>query len=420
MIKENFTNSVMTLTEKKKSEVTDRILKERLNNILPKIMDEQDIDFWIVMGREFNEGPLLKTFFPSNLKFARRNMILLFAKDGDSVECMTVYPENNIVKDFYKGVLRKDEENDWECINRIIKEYNPKNIGINKSKHIQYTDELTVSLNEFLEENIDKKYLDRFVSAEKLGVRWLETRVQEEIDILKEICRMTHAVIDKAFTREVIKPGVTTTTDVEWYMRQTMTDLGYFYWFGPDVDLQRKGESNSRLSNTVIEAGDIIHCDIGIKYLGLYSDIQRIAYIAKDNEDSVPKSIEEILVSGNKFQDIFAANFEEKMTGNKIFENTMEDAKSESFKPMLYTHPIGFHGHGAGLSIGKYDNQGPVPVFGDLLLHDSTCYSMELNISQPLEEWDDQMVFAYLEEDIVFQDNEVSFLHGRQDKFILI
>jgi hypothetical protein len=45
---------------------------------------------------------------------------------------------------------------------------------------------------------------------------------------------------------------------------------------------------------------------------------------------------------------------------------------------------------------------------------------MELNICQKVEEWDNQIVYAYLEEDIVFEKDKVYFLNGRQEEFIIV
>jgi hypothetical protein len=70
--------------------------------------------------------------------------------------------------------------------------------------------------------------------------------------------------------------------------------------------------------------------------------------------------------------------------------------------------------------IGREFNEGPVPVLGDLSLHNNTCHAMELNIRQKVEEWDNQIVYAYLEEDIVFDKDKVYFLNGRQEEFIMV
>ena len=39
-----------------------------------------------------------------------------------------------------------------------------------------------------------------------------------------------------------------------------------------------------------------------------------------------------------------------------------KQAIEEGLKPSIYTHPIGYHGHGAGTTLGMWDAQGGVPV----------------------------------------------------------
>jgi hypothetical protein len=93
---------------------------------------------------------------------------------------------------------------------------------------------------------------------------------------------------------------------------------------------------------------------------------------------------------------------------------------AEGLTPCVYSHPLGFHGHGAGPTIGLYDHQEGVPGRGDYELRENTCYAMELNVKAPVPEWDGQIVTAALEEDMAFTGGKVRFLDGRQEAFHLI
>jgi hypothetical protein len=164
-----------------------------------------------------------------------------------------------------------------------------------------------------------------------------------------------------------------------------------------------------------------MHCDIGIsgKYIKLNTDLQWIAYVRRPGEEHAPKGLAKLLADCSRFQDIVTTNFKEQLTGNELFRNSIEQAKKEGLKPMLYTHPLGTFGHGAGPLIGIYDNQGFVEVKGERPVESSTCYALELNISGSLPEWDNQEVFMYREEDICFNE-KVSFINGRQTNLIEI
>jgi Xaa-Pro aminopeptidase len=173
--------------------------------------------------------------------------------------------------------------------------------------------------------------------------------------------------------------------------------------------------------DTVIEAGDLLHCDIGIigKYVQLHTDIQWLAYVKKQGEEHAPKGIAELLALSNRFQDIAACSFKNQLSGNEVFVNAIKQAKDEGLQPMLYSHPLGTFGHGAGPTIGLYDNQVFVKGSGERPVENSTCYALELNISSCVPEWNNQEAFAYLEEDIYF-DEKADFISGRQTELIEI
>src|SRR6185436_4679025 len=79
----------------------------------------------------------------------------------------------------------------------------------------------------------------RLVSAQDLAIRWLETRTEAELETYPSIVALARSVIAEAFSEKVITPGVTTTDDVAWYIRQRYADLGLPIWFMPYVNLQR-------------------------------------------------------------------------------------------------------------------------------------------------------------------------------------
>ena len=89
-----------------------------------------------------------------------------------------------------------------------------------------------------------RKSRDKIISAQKLATAWIETRTTREMEIFSDIVEITHNIISEAFSSKVINVSTTTTTDVEWWMRQKVTDLGLETWFHPSVDIQRFTEEN--------------------------------------------------------------------------------------------------------------------------------------------------------------------------------
>jgi Xaa-Pro aminopeptidase len=238
-----------------------------------------------------------------------------------------------------------------------------------------------------------------------------------------------HAIIAEAFSSRTIQPGITTTDDVVWWMRQKMLDLGLRAWFQPTVDIQAHGlayekpgagQKVSASRRKRILPGDLLHCDVGFYYLGLATDQQQNAYVLRPGEEDAPEGLKATLAEGNRLQDIHAEAMAEGRTGNEILKMALEKAKEEGLRQSIYTHPIGYHGHAAGPTIGLWDQQDGVPGQGDYELFDSTCCAIELNVVKPVPEWDDQQVRMALEEDAVFAGGGLRWLSGRQTQLHLI
>ncbi len=389
-------NSQNILDEKERARVINEILKDRFENVLPKLMDRTGIDMWILISREYNEDPVLKTMLPAEWLNARRRTIILFYRDktNNTLDKLAVARYNfgeNIISAWDKEV----EPNQWKRLNQLIEERNPKTIGINYSKYFNIADGIDKTDYEEFIANISKENRNKIISAQKLATAWIETRTTREMEIFSDIVEITHNIINEAFSSKVINVSTTTTTDVEWWMRQKVTDLGLETWFHPSVDIQRFTEENqdhlrsfsNRPDRKIIQKGDLLHCDFGITYLRLNSDCQQMAYVMKDDENDVPLFLKTAFKKGNKLQDILTSNFVEGDSGNAILLNSLNEAKKNGLRPSIYTHPLGSYGHSSGPTIGMWDSQSGVKGNGDYPLYKNTVYAIELNITSYIKEW---------------------------------
>ncbi len=393
-------------------------LMNRLEEMLPGLMDETGIDLWVVIAREYNEDPVIMSLLPEPNLYARRRTILLFHRQQEGVERLAVYRYG--FGDFYKGVWDPDEEEQYECLAKIIKEKDPKTIGINVSNTFAFGDGLTHGEYTLMVDALGD-LSERLVPAEALCIRWLETRSKEELEAYPMLVELTHAIIQEAFSSKVITAGVTTVDDVQWWIRQKILDLGVEMWFPATVDRQGHGDSYEDNERTrVIHRGDLLHCDVGFYYLGLATDVQQNAYVLKQGETDAPQGLKDALVDANKLQDFLASAMKNKRTGNEILREALDNAWADGIKPSIYTHPLGVHGHAAGPTIGLWDQQGGVPGRGDYPLHPNTCYAIELNAKKEVPEWDNQEVKMSLEQDAWWTGEELQFMAGRQKKLHLV
>ena len=410
---------------KERAKVIEEIQKDRFDNLLPKLMDETGIDMWVIITREYNEDPIIKTLLPPTWLNARRRTILAFHYDKKSKNLEKVAIARYSFGKNIPSIWNKDEEpNQMKALAKFIEDKNPNKIGLNYSDHFALADGIVKTDYELFLDNLPSRLSNKVVSAEELAIRWIETRTEKEMMIYDQLVEITHGIIKEAFSTNVITPGVTSTNDVVWWMREKVKKLGLKTWFHPTIDVQRNEISDlyafdGESKFDIIIPGDLIHCDFGISYLTLNTDCQELAYVLKPNETEAPDYLVKALEEGNKVQDIFTDLFEYKKTGNQILEEALEKGRSEGFRPQIYTHPLGTFGHSAGTTLGMWDSQGGVPFTGDFPMNYNTVYAIELNTKVFIKEWNKD-IRVMLEEAGVFEKTGFRYVNGRQTELILV
>ena len=406
------------LTLREQNTFYNASLKVRLEQIVPEIMREEGIDLWLVICRENNEDPVYRSLVPFTTLYASRLQILVFHDRGAAgFERFSVNFRQ--MGEWYKSVWDPAKMDQWARLAEVIRERNPKVIGIDESPEDQYGDGLSASLKAQLVKAIGPEYAKRLESAERVAVRVLERRTPDELTLYPPVVAIAHAIIAEAFSNQVITPGVTTTDDVVWWMRQRSLELGFVNWFHPSVSIQRPKDSPFKDAR-VIQRGDLIHCDFGIVYLNLCTDTQQQAYVLKEGETDAPAGLKRALALGNRLQDIHMEELMPGRTGNQVLAAALKRAKGEGLRPQIYSHPLGVHGHAAGAPVGMTDKQDGVPFDGDYPFFASTVHSIELNNRADVPEWGNQEVRIALEQDAVLTKAGARFLDRRQTALHLI
>jgi methionine aminopeptidase len=410
----------------------DRLFEDRVANLLPQLMRERGIDLWLLIAEEYNEDPVMRTMLPGTWLSARRKTILFLYDRGPAnggIEALAVarYPVGKV----FKAAWDPDQEPDqWKRLIQLIEERQPKKIGLNLSETYAHADGLSHTEYGNLMRYLPASYHSKITSAEALAVAWLETRTPAEMAVYEQACRMAHHIIAEGLSEKVIQPGITTTDDVVWWYRERIAELKLQAWFHPTVDVQRADPGNAEAQRSfatrpdgqqVIQPGDLVHIDFGIEYLGLHTDTQQLAYILRPGETEAPEHLKKALAVGNRLQDILTGQYKLGRTGNQMLKQTIEQAKSEGITPQIYSHPVGYHGHAAGTSIGMWDNQVAVPGIGEYPLRPNTAYAIELNAKVKLPEWNGKELRVMLEENAWINDQgTVQYLDGRQKELLLV
>ncbi len=422
------------VSQRRQAEIFNDILAWRLDNILPKLMRREGIDLWLVICFEYDEDPVFMTLTSRPRMSARRLSILLFHDAPDGFKKLTAsWHGASAAGPMYTSIFtpeyrKQGAKAQFTAVADYIKKADPKKIGIDTAEHWDYFDDFShgLGLSAFfkteLERALDPKYKDRLVSAEDLCVGWYETRSPAELVLYRHLAGIGHDLIREFFSNTVITPGITTTADVEWWFRERVARLGLEAWFQPSIDIQRSPAEAAAhpKSDDVIRPGDVLHCDVGFRYLELATDMQHLAYVLKPGETDAPAGLKDLLKKGNRLQAILLGEIKVGRKGNEALVAALAKAKSEGIEGAIYTHPIGFYGHGSGVTIGMTEKQSFVPGTGDRPFFPDTVYSIELNAAHLVPEWGNARATAGLEDEAILTRDGIRWADGYPAKFHLI
>lgn len=406
-------------------------LKARLERVLPAAMRRHGIPMWIVANREYNEDPVYLSLVSPSVFAARRRTILVFFDRGaeKGIERLALGGGSN--GGLYTVYRDPDIENrelwgqaQWVLLRKIVDERKPAKIAVDISSTHAFSDGLSAGEREALEAALGP-WTSKIVRAEELPLEYLSVRVHEMLPAYRDLMRISHGLIARAFSNEVITPGKTTTEDVEWWLRQRVNDLGLGEWFAPTVEVQRKGLKPGAVvrerTPLVIERGDHLHVDFGIHAMGLATDTQHVGYVLREGENDAPAGLRRALENSNRLQDLLMERLKPGRSGNAILADTLAAMKKAGLTGTVYTHPIGDHGHGAGPIIGLWDRQEGVPGRGDVTVLPSTWFSIELEATTAVPEWDGQLLRSAQEEDAAIDESgKISWVLERQTRYHLV
>lgn len=332
------------------------IRKERIKKLLPDAMKYTNVNAWIVICRENNNDPLAMHVGGEN---ASGTAAFLFFLDRDSIKSVAISPEGEAkalkeVKLHDNVIVIKRKDSIWEVIASQIEKADPYVIAINSSEY-SIADGLSHTQRNFLETALKQKYLKRLVSSKALIWEWLSVKLPEEIEIMKKAAEITAQLQIEAY--KTIVPGQTKDSDVAKYLKKRMEELGVTDAWSPDQNPNvnsgpDRGHSHS--TDKVIQPGDVIQTDFGIKVFDIWcSDIQRFAYVLDVNEKTPPKEIKKFLKNAIQGHRKVLSAMKPGVTGWDVDEAQRNWMAVTGSLPVIWGtgHPVGYWAHDAGPSL---------------------------------------------------------------------
>jgi hypothetical protein len=210
----SISTQAQVLPLKEQAKVIDAVLENRLNQLLPTLMEKNNIDMWVVISREYNEDPVLKTMLPATWLSARRRTILVFYNNPTTkVYKKFAVARYSVGDNIEANWDMKKFPDQWDALNNIIETYHPKKIALNTSLNFGHADGIDHTEYEQLTQKLSVDNKAKVVSASNLAVAWLETRTPMEMQYYSQLNSITHKIIAEGFSSKVITPGITTTDD---------------------------------------------------------------------------------------------------------------------------------------------------------------------------------------------------------------
>lgn len=417
------------MSMKQQTETYNKNLEWKVNNILPAIMEREGLEMWLIICFENDPDPVYRTLNTWPGDDARRLSILLFHNTKEGLKKLSAtWHGAGASGSFYEGIF-KDKSNgaagQFDAVAEYIRNTDPENIGINYDDSViddfSHANGLSHMHYEKLYNVLDKKYRDRLVSAKNVTIGWYETRTPWEISFFKTMCVTAHELIKEFYSNEIIVPDVTSRDEVRWWIVEKINAMGLDSWFFPSLDIIRSPENIELFGNdNIIRRGDILHCDVGIEYMGMTTDMQHLAYVCKIDEYNAPTGINKVYNLGLRFQEICLEEMKEGFSGNNLLARVLKRGNSENLRPLMYSHPVNYFGHGSGMTIGRTENQDFLPGTGEHLLYNNTTYALEFSVTGKVPEWGNIDVRMGFEENMIFSNGKAWLIDGYPQQIYLI
>ncbi len=422
------TSARKLLTWSEQLAVRERWLAEKHALLLP-MMRQHGIAMWIVVNEEFHDDPVVASLAPPRPYTGNRDLFVFVdaGERGLRRFAITGYTEENLGR-FFEAPFTEPLP-PAATLKRLWEEYRPTAIGLSIGGGRGQTRALGHDAYRFIAEAMGPEAEARFTSAARLTIDYLDTRLPDELEYYRTAVEVTEEIVRRALSSEFITPGTTTVGDVRRALYDLLWAAGVRTWFQPDLRVQRAdGEvATSRgfvavaPESTVIRAGDLVHVDFGISYMGFDTDWQKMAYVLRPGERDAPDGLKAALRNTNTLQDALMLRAARPgRTGGEVFNATMAEMRERGIEAMVYSHPLGNQGHGLGTSIDFRSALRTDTTATGTRLRIGSYQSIELNTGTAVPEWGGKKVFVMMEDCAYLTADGYRLFRPRQEAFYLI
>lgn len=400
-----------------------QIRAEKFDLVLPRAMQDNDMDMWIVVMREGLLDPLWEAL---GRGYVGGWGYWVFTSRGDRVERAVLGVSGYRLEEC--GVY--DHFGSAEELPAYVAERDPERIGVNMAGSIGGADGLSHTSYLHLQEILGP-YGDRLVSAERLVSDFRATRTAIEIATFAQAGEISREIAERAFSNEVITPGVTTLEDVAWWMSDQQLARGLESSFDmPSVYITGPDGIEATSSERIIQRGDLLMLDWGVGFLDFYTDMKRVAYVLREGETEPPPGIRRAFQRALEVRDVMKRTIRPAPTAQEALDQVWAAIEAAGFNRIDFNQPsddpevtdvvigphsVGNWGHGIGPSLAFFN-----PTRMTYELRPTTLFSVELFAYTANPEWGGAKIRIPLEDDAVLSERGVEWLYPVADRILVI
>ena len=395
-------------------------------HLLP-LMRKHDVALWVIMSRENAPDPALELFGGHGITgwYGHRNAYLFHDNGEAGLETTVIGTHlSRHLTPFFDTISGYGEEGLKPHLQAYLDARDPARIAINQSRTISMADGLTAELKAYLLDALGSARAGRLVSSEPLFIDYVSVHTPEEDAIEEEAARATYEILRRAMSSEVITPGRTTLMDVHYWITAERKRRNFEFNFPASLDLQRFRDGEvvtiSDADDPVIERGDLLHVDFGVRQSGIVTDQQKMVYVLAEGESAPPAGLVRAFEDSRRAAEIHAAAVVPGRTGVEIKTASEEAAKAEGLDLLVYSHVQGYWVHDASTWTTfdwpeRYGRHPRLPIQG------GEWFSLEFRTLTLVPEWGNQPVAMMREEDMkIPTDGPLRYLAGPQTELWIV
>jgi len=375
------------------------------------LLDELDIDLWLIFVREtmMMADPALAMVVGLE---ATWESLFLFSRTGEAVALVGNFDQEDFIRSGRFSEVLTFTEGVGKDIRKLVDRFEPEKIAINYSTSNPASDGLTHGMYLLLTEYLkDTPYVERLVSSEELMSRLRSRKLPSEIELVEKAAVIADEVWHKA--NEKIKTGMSE-IEIAALIDKLIIKADFKPSFETIVnagDKTRPGHGSP--TDAIMSPGDLLHIDFGVECEGYCSDIQRLLYFKRPDEEELPVELVDAFNMVRRIISETATLCRPGVQGCEVDQRARQMLVDNGYPEYEHAlgHQLGRDVHDGGAIIGpKWERYGVTPT---IPLERDNLFTLELEIILP------GIGCVGLEEDVCVTEDGATFLSPRQMELIV-